>query len=1519
LLNRFRSLVLIILSLAFLWSIPGAIGTPTVANLIPKNFEVNAMAVSPHGDVAAGSFYAMDPTVIPWDLTKAIYKDVGVTLIVSNLNASTIASTVGVNIPTQLTSLLPFKIVLIIQGVQTNAPAITSDIESVFGMQSPFLALASNPLTLPVSVYAADVPANQYSNFVNKFVQSTSNKAVVIGQYSASLLETSSSGIFFNSVESLTYPTSPVISAGALDSAIFQSTFDIAFSVNSTGVVVLQKNKLDFSQAQDHTLDFSTVLGLPSALKSTTNETFATVLPGGAQVTSFSPSTMLIQSSDSVTLVLGLFPWVGSAQRTLPDISVTFHYPAFDSPVLSASWTSNPTTFNVGDNFTLALTLTNTGAMDAQNILVNLGFSSLSWGQLAAGNGQSNNIQYSIPSIPIGSSNTTNLGKFLSYTPENAFTLSASYLDTQNFAYKWNTIFSIAANIQTSGPLIVTKTVTPSNPVLGQNGTVTVTIHNTDTSNQYANMLDVTPEAIPFLYPNGPYPGSSNNGFCPNLYNLNGNLTHFTFSFNSYCGSTVVTGVSVARNSTFYPVATPNVPVSGEQWAPLYHYPAGFSPNIYDPLTVQLTFQNSQQYKGYTTVYPYATLPQLGDPSASYLSLDCSIPQTTQCNVLKGGSGAPTLSGVLVNTYGTPISGATIKLGYTTYSSFNIYTTGTLATLTTSSSGTYTFLWSNAPQLAPGSYQLFANYTGTTGHSAQIKYLQVYVVQPFFIGPGQTITMSYPYFFNSTGPITIEPERVTYSTRFNVTFSCGPSCTGSVPILGEFEAESSPVTVNVQAPIIHPVVETTMDTQKLSFVYLAQNQSLVQINLRVTNTGPQTATNVVVSSTIPHLYYQYGSYFGAQLPVADNGNVTVDKINGLVTFNLATLSPGQEASAWYVVQANSTGSTLYQTASNVTAQANGTTFKFGYTGALLAVYFPPKYSQPQAQGSLQSYVTVDPPAITNGTSTTVTVHLFNAGNVTYNTISAALSGSFLPLTFDSTTKSVPDMAPGTSQTVTFTAAASANSYYYGGNSTYVFFYGNVHYNQSKTVGFYTGFSGSVLIYNSKAGFNPSVRIDVSAPTATVSAGAPDIVVVTVSNVGSIPINNLNVGLQTDGPFGTSGTETSYGNLNSNWPNSIAPGQAVKFRVGIETRAGGYYRVFVNQANYNLKDPSCSTNCSNYATISGSTAATITATDTTGPAVTIPWLSPFAPTPSDPENIWTQVSDQSGLSSVNLEYSTDKSTWNSIKMTPLIGSYLNGQDILQIQSTIGDIYNATVPPQNGGTTIFYRIRATDRLGNPTLQDNNGIDFSYTVQGSNSVVVQVPPGTTNYVVNVTQTNPNIGVKTTITLNVSAPISIQVTKLSTNPGGSAPTGTSPLGIYLQINANVSITLQARIRVYYTASQVQGLNVSTVTPYYWDGTKWVALGNVVVNTSGMWVEGTVTHFSLFALFANAASQPPPPPPTPTSGPPWLVIGIVVAVVVVAAVGGLYTTRMRRRGSSTTAPASAPPPASVTSVSPGA
>ena len=286
------------------------------------------------------------------------------------------------------------------------------------------------------------------------------------------------------------------------------------------------------------------------------------------------------------------------------------------------------------------------------------------------------------------------------------------------------------------------------------------------------------------------------------------------------------------------------------------------------------------------------------------------------------------------------------------------------------------------------------------------------------------------------------------------------------------------------------------------------------------------------------------------------------------------------------------------------------------------------------------------------------------------------------------------------------------------------------------------------------------------------------------------------------------------------------------------------------------------------------------------------------------------------------------------MTSMIATYTAAGSLGVVfgQSLFGDIYNTTIPAQLNGTTVFYRIRATDYLGNPTAEDNGGNWYSYTVlgfnptQGTTSVVVPLPVGN-NVQLNVSQYIPTV--KATITLNITTPgIQVQLTQLSSAGASSinapsTPTGQTSLGIYLQIQTSIPITgINAVIRIYYNSTQIQGLNATTLVPYHWEtGTSsWAPLDNVQRNTNEMWVQGTASHFSLFAIFA---ASPVPPctsnctKPTPAQ-PPWLIIGIVVAVVLVAAVGGFYTTKMRKRGTSSTVPVSAQPAASGTPSSPG-
>jgi len=257
------------------------------------------------------------------------------------------------------------------------------------------------------------------------------------------------------------------------------------------------------------------------------------------------------------------------------------------------------------------------------------------------------------------------------------------------------------------------------------------------------------------------------------------------------------------------------------------------------------------------------------------------------------------------------------------------------------------------------------------------------------------------------------------------------------------------------------------------------------------------------------------------------------------------------------------------------------------------------------------------------------------------------------------------------------------------------------------------------------------------------------------------------------------------------------------------------------------------------------------------------------------------------------------------MTPVFGSYLNGQTTAMQQPFFGDIYNVTLPAKGPGAAVFYRIRSTDNLGNTGLSDNNGNDYVYFIQGGTSWLFNQPPGT-NMLLNGTQYIP--GIRTTVSLNVSTPIAIQIIQLGMNPGGSPPSGMNATGVYTQINANLTITVNARLRFYYTSAQIQGLDPNTVTPYYWDGTKWTALTGVTRNTSQNYVEASVTHFSLFGLFASPQQSQPQ---TPASRFSWLFIGVVAIIAIMAIIGGVLTMKRRKRPppSLVQTPPSAPPP----------
>jgi hypothetical protein len=75
-----------------------------------------------------------------------------------------------------------------------------------------------------------------------------------------------------------------------------------------------------------------------------------------------------------------------------------------------------------------------------------------------------------------------------------------------------------------------------------------------------------------------------------------------------------------------------------------------------------------------------------------------------------------------------------------------------------------------------------------------------------------------------------------------------------------------------------------------------------------------------------------------------------------------------------------------------------------------------------------------------------------------------------------------------------------------------------------------------------------------------------------------------------------------------------------------------------------------------------------------------------------------LNDNSGLSTVNLFYSTDKFDWKPITMTNEGGTFL-ARPLNEVETE---------------TTVYYYIKAVDGDNDEYLLDNNGLYYSYTVQ-------------------------------------------------------------------------------------------------------------------------------------------------------------------------------------------------------------
>ncbi len=182
-----------------------------------------------------------------------------------------------------------------------------------------------------------------------------------------------------------------------------------------------------------------------------------------------------------------------------------------------------------------------------------------------------------------------------------------------------------------------------------------------------------------------------------------------------------------------------------------------------------------------------------------------------------------------------------------------------------------------------------------------------------------------------------------------------------------------------------------------------------------------------------------------------------------------------------------------------------------------------------------------------------------------------------------------------------------------------------------------------------------------------------------------------------------------------------------------------------------------------------------------------------------------------------------------------------------------------------STYHYRTRSKDAMGNETIDTDNTFTTSGCTASSVATATASAQITTAAGGTLTLLDSN---SHGLTLNV--PISFagsdanfqahQLDKTTVLTTTSTPAGYSAAGGYfyeLKALTDISTTISTfnnalTANIAYGASDISGLDESTLKIYRWDGSIWNQLTGCVVSTAAKTVTCTTTNFSVFGLFGQ-------------------------------------------------------------------
>ncbi len=209
----------------------------------------------------------------------------------------------------------------------------------------------------------------------------------------------------------------------------------------------------------------------------------------------------------------------------------------------------------------------------------------------------------------------------------------------------------------------------------------------------------------------------------------------------------------------------------------------------------------------------------------------------------------------------------------------------------------------------------------------------------------------------------------------------------------------------------------------------------------------------------------------------------------------------------------------------------------------------------------------------------------------------------------------------------------------------------------------------------------------------------------------------------------------------------------------------------------------------------------------------------------------------------------------------ITSFINeGTDDLGLTNTVSNI------SINYETQTWY-VACEDDNGNTAESEHKTL----TTSSSQAQASNIPITTTaNTETNINQTelsNNNISANISLMTGVSTTGTITVSQYEDNPAPSTSGFGSQIGLFMSFDLNMSGLDWAIIKMYYSDSDVSGLDENSLRISYYNATSesWQEYDSPYggVNTSANYVWANTTHFSIFGASGSSSSSDT----TPTGG----------------------------------------------------